>query len=112
MPEFQFFPDADHAMTAMTPSSNPTLLLDFVNNDSLEALRILDIDGLHIAIELLLGALLVVTLSRYPDAKAVWDALDARFPHLLVQLRIETDVRGALVESKVSMISTVATSAG
>jgi len=62
----------------------------------LEPLGVLDINGLDVAVKLLFCALLIVTLAGYPDAKSVWDALDSRFPDLLVQLWVETDVGGAL----------------
>ena len=65
----------------------------------MEALGVLDVDGLHVAVQLLLGALLVVTLTRDADAQPVWNALDALLPDLLVQLWIETDVLGALCVS-------------
>ena len=42
-------------------SANP---LSILNNSSLETLGVLDVHGLDIAVQLLLGALLIVTLSR------------------------------------------------
>ncbi len=49
-----------------------------------QSLRILDIDGLHVAVQLLLRAFLIVTLSRDSYAQSEWATLDACLPHLLV----------------------------
>lgn len=62
----------------------------------MQALGVLNVDGLHVAVELLLGALLVVTSPGDADAESVRNALDALLPDLLVQLGIQADVRGAL----------------
>lgn len=59
-------------------------------------LLLLDIDSLDVAVQLLLGALLVVSLSADAHAQSEWNALDAALPDLLVQLRVETDVAGSL----------------
>jgi hypothetical protein len=69
-----------------------------LHNDGLQTLGLaaLDIDGLHVAVQLLLGILLVVALSRDAHAQSVGDALDAGFPDALVQLRVEADVVGTL----------------
>ena len=56
----------------------------------------LDIDSLHVAVQLLFGALLVVSLSADAHAQSEWDAFDAALPNLLVQLRVEADVAGPL----------------
>jgi hypothetical protein len=72
-----------------------------------QALGVLDVDGLHVAVELLLGALLVVTPPGDADAEPVRDALDTLLPDLLVQLGIQTDVRGALDCHLVSLQSTI-----
>jgi hypothetical protein len=61
-------------------------------------LLLLDIDSLDVAVQLLLGALLVVSLSADAHAQSEWNALDAALPDLLVQLRVETDVAGSLPE--------------
>lgn len=60
--------------------------LIILNNSSLETLGVLDVHSLDVAVQLLLCALLIITLSRDTDTKSVWDTLDARFPHLLVEL--------------------------
>lgn len=62
----------------------------------MEALGVLDVDGLHIAVQLLLGTLLVVSSSGNADADAVRNALDALLPDLLVQLGVQANVRGTL----------------
>jgi len=67
-----------------------------LHNRRLQTLGVLDVDSLHIRVQLLLGTLLVVTLTRYPDTEAEWDTLDAGLPDLLVQLRVEADVGCAL----------------
>lgn len=71
-----------------------------VNNGGLETLGLLDVDGLHVGVELLLGALLIVTLTRDAHAQTERDTLDTGFPDLLVQLGVETDVLGALDERR------------
>lgn len=78
------------------PSSNNLVVLD---NGGLEALGVGDVDGLDVGVKLLLGVLLVVTLTRDADAKAEGDTLDAALPDLLVQLGVEADVGGTLVEN-------------
>lgn len=70
-----------------------------VNNGGVETLGLLDVDGLHVGVELLLGVLLVVTLTRDAHTQTEWDTLDTGFPDLLVQLGVETDVLGALVHT-------------
>lgn len=69
------------------------LLLD---DNGRETLGVLDVDGLYVAVELLLGALLVVTSPGDADANSVWDALDTLLPDLLVQLGVDADIGGAL----------------
>lgn len=71
------------------------LLLD---NDRVEALGVLDVDSLDVAVELLLGALLVVTSSGNADAQSVGDALDTVLPDLLVQGGVDADIGGTLDE--------------
>jgi len=64
-----------------------------------QTLGVLDVDGLHVAVELLLGALFVVTPPGDADAEPVANTLDTLLPDLLVQLGVQADVRGALVPS-------------
>ena len=61
-------------------------------------LLLLDIDSLDVAVQLLLGALLVVSLSADAHTQSEWNAFDAALPDLLVQLRVETDVACSLPE--------------
>lgn len=70
--------------------------LSILNQSSLQSLRILNIDGLDVAVQTLGSTLLVVTLSRDADTESVWNALDTCLPDLLVQLGIETNIGGAL----------------
>ena len=67
-----------------------------VHHGGLEALGLLDVDRLHVRVQLLLGVLLVVTLPRDAHPQTERHALDPGFPDLLVQLGVETDVLGAL----------------
>lgn len=75
------------------------LHLSVLDDGGLETLGVLDVDGLDVGVELLLGALLVVTLAGDAHAQAERDALDAGLPDLLVQLGVEADVLGALQKS-------------
>lgn len=67
-----------------------------VNNGGVQTLGVLDVDGLHVGVQLLLGILLVVTLTRDAHTQTEGNTLDTGFPDLLVQLGVETDVLGAL----------------
>lgn len=80
------------------------LLLD---DNRRETLGVLDVHGLNVAVELLLGALLVVTSARDADAESVWNTLDTLLPDLLVELGVDADIGGAL-SSIVSIPSTQA----
>jgi hypothetical protein len=66
------------------------------NYRRLQALGILHVDCLDIAVKLLLSALLVVALSGYPDTQSVWNSFDASLPHLLVELRVQANVGSTL----------------
>ena len=70
--------------------------LRVLDNGGLETLGVLDVDGLDVAVELLLGTLLVVTLTRDADTEAERNALDTALPDLLVELGVEADIVGAL----------------
>ena len=63
----------------------------------METLGLLDVDSLDVGVELLLGVLLVVTLTGDADTETVGDALDTGLPDLLVELGVDTDVGGALL---------------
>jgi hypothetical protein len=78
------------------PSSNNLVVLD---NGGLEALGVGDVDGLDVGVKLLLGVLLIVTLTRDADTETEGDTLDAALPDLLVQLGVEADVGGTLSQS-------------
>jgi hypothetical protein len=71
--------------------------LSILNKSSLKTLCALNVDSLDVAVELLLGTLLVVTLSGDANAKSVWNALDTSLPDLLVQLRVNANIGGALL---------------
>lgn len=75
----------------------PAFHLSILNDNVLETLGVLDVDGLDVGVELLFGALLVVTLTGDAYTQAEWHTLDTGLPDLLVQLRVETDVGSALV---------------
>lgn len=79
-------------------STNPSKAsrLSVLDDGGLETLGVLDVDGLDVGVELLLGALLVVTLTADADAETEWDTLDTALPDLLVQLGVEADVGGTL----------------
>ncbi len=73
-------------------------VLRVLNNHSRQSLgfALLDIHSLHVRIQLLLCTFLVVSLSRDAHAQPEGDAFDAGLPDFLVELRVETDVEGAL----------------
>ena len=66
----------------------PSIQLSILDDLGVQTLGVLDVDGLNVGVKLLLGALLVVTLTRDADTEAVWDALDAGLPDLLVELGV------------------------
>ena len=96
------------ASCALHTSKEVHLRLLVLDGQSLQALWILDSHSLNIAVQLLLCALLIVTLAADADTKSVWDALDALLPDLLVELGVEADILGALVISISLPVSLVA----
>jgi len=60
-----------------------------------ETLGVLDVDGLDVGVETLLGVLLVVTLAGDADTETEGNTLDTGFPDLLVQLGVDADILGA-----------------
>lgn len=70
--------------------------LSVLNDGGGETLGLLDVDGLDVGVQLLLGALLVVTLAGDADTETEGDTLDTGLPDLLVQLGVEADVLGSL----------------
>lgn len=65
----------------------------------METLGVLDVDGLDVGVETLLGVLLVVTLAGDADTETEGNTLDTGFPDLLVQLGVDADILGALLTS-------------
>mgnify|MGYP006868027308 FL=1 len=65
----------------------------------METLGVLDVDGLDVGVETLLGVLLVVTLAGDADTETEGNALDTGFPDLLVQLGVDAEILGALFAS-------------
>ena len=90
-----------HILPTASPSADTIRLL--VNRGREEALGVVDVHRLHVAVQLLLGALLVVSLPGDSHAESEGDALDAAFPDLLVELGVEADVGGALYAVCVNM---------
>lgn len=74
-------------------TTNLGLLLDSLGG---QALRVLDVDGLNVTVELLLGTLLIVSSSGDADAESEWNTLHTLLPNLLVELGVQADIGGAL----------------
>lgn len=70
--------------------------LRVIDGGGVQTLGVLDVDGLDVGVQTLLGTLLVVTLAGDADAETEGDALDTGLPDLLVQGRVDTDILGAL----------------
>lgn len=70
----------------------------------METLGVLDVDGLDVGVETLLGVLLVVTLAGDADTETEGNTLDTGFPDLLVQLGVDADILGALFD-ELSMLA-------
>lgn len=68
----------------------------FLNNNRGEALGVLDVHSLNVAVQLLLGTLLVVSSSGNSHADSVVDTLDTVLPDLLVELGVDSDISGTL----------------
>jgi len=86
-------------MLRHSSSHLPATSLCVLDDGGLETLGVLDVDRLDVRVQLLLGTLLVVTLTGDADAQAERNALDAGLPHLLVELGVEADVAGALQDT-------------
>ena len=76
------------------PSQKTSRLL--LDDNGHQALGVLDVDGLDVAVELLGGALLVVSSSADAHAQSVGNALNTLLPDLLVQLGVDADILGLL----------------
>lgn len=85
---------------AKVPCLHNRSRLVFFNSHRLQTFGVLHIDGLNVAVQLLLGTVLVVTLTRDANAKSEWDTLDTALPDLLVELGVETDVLGTLSNTR------------
>ena len=68
----------------------------FLNNDCGKTLGVLDVHSLDVAVQLLLGTLLVVSSSGNSHSESVVNTLDTLLPDLLVELGVDTDIRGTL----------------
>lgn len=66
----------------------------------MQTLGALDVDGLNVGVQTLLGTLLVVTLAGDADAETEGNTLDTSLPDLLVQGGVDTDILGALYTEK------------
>lgn len=64
----------------------------------MQALRVLNVDSLNVAVELLLGAVLVVSPPGDSDTESVRNTLNTLLPHLLVELGVHADVGSALLK--------------
>ncbi len=62
--------------------------LSILDNLGVQTLGVLDVDSLDVGVELLLGALLVVTLTGDADTETERNALNTGLPDLLVQLGV------------------------
>lgn len=62
----------------------------------MQTLGVLDVDGLDVGVQTLLGTLLVVTLAGDANTETEGDTLDTGLPDLLVESGVETDVLGTL----------------
>jgi hypothetical protein len=89
-------PPERHAFMHINSSHHPSCYLSILDDLGVETLGVLDVDGLDVGVQLLLGALLVVTLTRDADTETERNTLDTGLPDLLVELGVETDVLGAL----------------
>ena len=69
----------------------------FLDDGRHETLGVLDVDSLNVAVQLLLGTLLVVTAAANAHADSVGDTLNTLLPHLLIQLGIDADIGGTLL---------------
>lgn len=64
----------------------------------MEALGVLNVNGLHVAVKLLLGTLLVVSSAGNADAESVGNTLNTLLPDLLVKHGVHADIGGTLLK--------------
>lgn len=76
--------------------SPPNIPSRILHHNRRQPFRALHIHRLHVTVQLLLGALLVVPFPRNAHPQPERHALDAGFPDFFVELRVEADVAGAL----------------
>jgi hypothetical protein len=69
--------------------------LRVIDGGGVQTLGVLDVDGLDVGVQTLLGTLLVVTLAGDADAETEGNALDTSLPDLLVQGGVDADILGA-----------------
>lgn len=94
---FSYKPSPAQGVNSNIPrSTNQIVGSSILNHGSLQTLCVFYVDGLYVAVQPLLGTLLVVSLSRDPHAESVRDTLDSCLPDLLVELRIQTNIGRAL----------------
>lgn len=68
----------------------------FLDNNGHETLGVLDVDSLDVAVQLLLGILLIVSSSADAHTESVGNSLNTLLPDLLVQCGIDADISGLL----------------
>jgi hypothetical protein len=88
---------SDKSSQSHSPTAHLADNLLVLDDGGVQTLGVLDVDGLYVRVQLLLGALLVVTLTGDADAQAVGNAFDTGLPDLLVELGIQANVTGALL---------------
>lgn len=87
---------------SFTQTSTSNLLL--INDNGVQTLGVLDVDGLDVGVQLLRGVLLVVTSAGNADTESEGAALDTLLPDLLVQLGVDADILGSLLQNRMLAI--------
>ena len=80
--------------------SHNSCLRSILHHGSRQSLRARHVHRLHVAVQLLLCAFLVISLPRDSNAQSVGHAFDTGLPDFLVQLGVEADVFGSLFEAR------------
>lgn len=73
-----------------------------VNNNGVESLDRGNVDWLNVSEKLLLGILILVSLSGDSDSESVRSSLDTSLPDGYVKLWVKSDILGSHVESSKS----------